>query len=489
MRSLGSHAVVEPIMIEYFERGSTIKLSVRRACWIIVFALSLQAVEHAWGAPPRAMEKSDASDHQGTANAHVGVPPIIDWSQEVSLPDDLLFVDHQNGKKNALIFLVSLGQDGKVVQLRPISGFSLYLNAIAPQIKAFAFAPTLAGKTFILRIQDPLQKLFDNWKLYGSEGCSSATDLQKLYRIGELRLRHADYDSAPDCYKYILDRNPSSVAAQYGFARICMASNHRCALSYLESVIASNPEFIEARQSLASARSKSDGEAVYPAALDEILKLNLPLAQRLWLLDSQASSLNRLDKIEDAIRVIKQWNTAASELLAIYPPAVMTYDVQARHFGLLEEGKGLNDDAIATYRLASSMIALDPLASDHARYEADLGLARTSRKAGHAGEAEDLCNKWKKRWKKLVSSPTRRPSELRQDGAGELGGRWEFSCGSPEKGLALIEDTIKQFPDSNAPYTALSQYYYSIGDIDKAREAEATASRLLEAWGKKLGQF
>jgi hypothetical protein len=39
------------------------------------------------------------------------------------------------------------------------------------------------------------------------------------------------------------------------------------------------------------------------------------------------------------------------------------------------------------------------------------------------------------------------------------------------------------------PTQALSEYYYSVGKIDKARDAEGTAARLLELWNKRLGEF
>ena len=135
------------------------------------------------------------------------------------------------------------------------------------------------------------------------------------------------------------------------------------------------------------------------------------------------------------------------------------------------------------------MATLDKSISGLARFETDLGLARTLKKTGRLPEASDLCNRWKSKWKRLVSKPVHHPWELRQDGAGELRGRWEFSCGSPEKGLALIQEAMKQHPESDAPYTALSEYYYSVGKIDKARDAEGTATRLLELWNKRLGEF
>lgn len=146
--------------------------------------------------------------------------PVIDWSREVSLPDDLLYVPHESGRPQArLIFLISLDAKGAVTSVRAISGFSLYLQRSVEQINRASFSPDLAGKTFVLRIHDPLQKLFDNWKLYRTDGCTSSTDLTTLYRVGALQIGRGNegIDTASHCYKYILDRNPSSVAARYGW--------------------------------------------------------------------------------------------------------------------------------------------------------------------------------------------------------------------------------------------------------------------------------
>src|SRR5262249_21958450 len=101
----------------------------------------------------------------------------------------------------------------------------------------------------------------------------------------------------------------------------------------------------------------------------------------------------------------------------------------------------------------------------------------------------NLCNRWRTKWRRLVSGPVHYKWERRQDGVGELKGRWEFSCGNPEIGLQLIEAAAKKYPESDAPYAALSEYYYSIREIDRARGAEATGARLSEAWAKKLGEF
>jgi tetratricopeptide (TPR) repeat protein len=187
--------------------------------------------------------------------------------------------------------------------------------------------------------------------------------------------------------------------------------------------------------------------------------------------------------------VIRQWNAAAAELMEIYPPATEPYYTDAMHFGLLAEAKGSYEDAVASYRLASRVAVFDRLVPDNARYQIDLGLARSFRQSGHPQEAVDLCNKWKTKWKKLVVRSGRARWETREDGEAELKGRWEFSCGNPETGFQLIEEATRKYPQYDAPYRALAQYDYSIREIEKARDAEATAAKLSEAWTKKAGEF
>lgn len=457
-----------------------------RARWITLSIILSFALVQASCAP--VSEKANGigvSVSKKTTNAQGSVLPVVDWTEEVSLPDDTLYVRHQT---DSLIFLVSLDNERKVTTLRPISGFSLYLGGVADQIKKFSFSPSLADKTFVLRIPDPLQKNNGDAKLYYSGVCTATTDLRRLYQLGAVFWRPNDNIEALHCYKYILDRNPSSVAARYGTAKVCIDKKDQCAFAYLQSLVASNPEFIEARELTIQNPFRSEKEdATFAADLGKLLDLDIPLAERVSILNSQAFWLERQDKIDDAMRVIKQLNATESELLGIYPSAAFAYYTEAIHAGLLEEAKGAYEDAIASYRIADTVAASDRLVPDSSRYEIDLGLARMLRKSGDTEDSKALCEAWSKRWKKLVTRPAHRPGEFREDGIGEVEGRWEFSCGSPEKGLQLIEDAIKKDPESHTPYTALAQYYYSIGEVEKGRDAEATASRLLQAWEDRWG--
>jgi len=426
-----------------------------------------------------------------TVGPQSSVPPVVDWTRDVSLPDDILFARHAMDAKFEPTFLVTLDAAGKVTAMRPIVGFSLYLSSLSAQVRQFTFSPDLAGKTFVLRIPDPLSKYMSDWKKFGSEVCTPTTDLRTLYQLGVIFFwRLSDSRFAEHCYKYILDKNPSSVAARWGVFNICRRQKDRCDLSYLQSLVASNPDFIEARENIIENpfRSKEE-DATFAADLGEILKLDIPPAARVQILSDQLFWLEHEDRIDSAIPVIKQFNAAQSELLAIYPPAVFEYYVEDMEASLLEEAKGFFGDAIATYRIAGAVTSLYSLVPDMSRYEIDLGLARALRKSGNPEDAEMLCNKWSRRWKKLVNRPVHHAWELREDGVGELEGRWEFSCGSPAKGLQLIEQVSKKYPDSSAPYTALAQYYYSIGEIEKARAAEATASRLLQEWADKVSGY
>jgi len=467
-------------------QGWATRLSVRR---IIVFALLFLAVKPASAIEPyRIRIVAHTSESQKPANPKEPEPPIVEWHQELKLPDDILNVNHTPTSR-PLIFLVSLDLVGKVIAVRPIDGFSLYLKYAAEQISKSDFLPPLAGKTFVLLVNDPLEKRLDNWQLYRTETCKATSDLPTLYEVAALHIgrpigldENGGNDLASRCYKYILDRNPSSVAARSGVADLCFFAKESCAYGYLQSLIASNPEFIEARHDLASIQLWSHDDEAYIAALGEILALEIPLAERARLLSSQAFFLNRLNRIDDTIRVIKKLNASVSELLAIYPEAASSYYSDEMDYGLLEEAKGMEEDAINSYRLGASGAAMNRMLPDIVRYELDLGLARTLRKTGDSAGAQSLCDRWATRWKKL--GPHRSLLSLgniQGSVAGELQGRWEFSCGNAETGLQLIQQAAKKYPDSSAPYRALAQYYYSIGEIQKAREAKATADRLFAA--------
>jgi hypothetical protein len=76
--------------------------------------------------------------------------------------------------------------------------------------------------------------------------------------------------------------------------------------------------------------------------------------------------------------------------MGIYPPAATADYIRAMHAGLLEEAKGFLEEAMTSYRLASSVAAFDRMVPDSARYEIDLGLARTLRKSGDSADAAPL---------------------------------------------------------------------------------------------------
>ena len=421
--------------------------------------------------------------------AKSGVPPVLEWTQGFSLPDDLLYVRHHSSGGDDLIFLASLDADGGVAAIRPISGYSIYMSAAGEQIKQAARVPALGGRTVIFQAPDPLNKYTSDVKSFGGGSCTPATDLRRLYQLGAY-LRNQEQDSgAARCYRLILELNPDSLAGRWGAAQLCWsAKDSECGEEYTKSVIASNPEFIEARADLARHRLEQQGYEGYIGEVDDILKLDMPLAERAALLDLQIFRLRENDRIDDVIPVIKRWMSVITELLQVYRPAFRYY-VQAFDAAMLEESKGLTADALVSYRLAATAADFDRSIPESRRYDVDLGLARTLRRAGNAADAKALCDRWVRRRNHLINRPPRAPWEAWQDGSGEVEGRWEFSCGSPEKGLQLIQASSRKYPDSNAAYTALSEYYYTVGDVEKAREAAATASRLMRVWAHRLGQF
>jgi len=172
-----------------------------RAYWSMVVVILVLAV--VWGSSTPAQAETDQTDHLGTtgiANPLNSTPPVVDWQGEVNLPDDILFVRHTTGGL-APAFLVSLDSAGKVSTLRTISGFSLYLNPLRDQVKQFTFSPDLEGKTFVLRLRDPLARYMGNAQLVHTATCSPETDLHTLYELG-VHLIHSEEqnEEAARCY-------------------------------------------------------------------------------------------------------------------------------------------------------------------------------------------------------------------------------------------------------------------------------------------------
>ncbi|WP_263416694.1 tetratricopeptide repeat protein [Terriglobus albidus] len=411
------------------------------------------------------------------------LPRVIDWTPTTPLPDDLVFVNHLGPGNKGVTFLVTLGEDGKVSEVQPIGGFSLYLSRLTPQIKQATFDPKQTGRAFVLRLkEDPQQKSLEAWETYSQQTCTPRTALSVMYRVAELRLG-SDDNAASHCYKYILDKNPSSLAARYGVARQCLDREDLCAESYLESLVESDPDFVEARVGLASLHSWSEGEMAHVAAYEEMLKLQLPLATRESLLNSEIFTLERAHHLDQAVDATERWNAALTRLLAVYPRQVLFRYTEAIDHALLEEAAGKFQNAAVTYQLATSIVRQNQAASEFSAYLIDLGLARSLTHLARPAEAKLLCDRWKGRWKQIAGHSSRNASA---DGVMELEARWEFSCGAPQRGEELINSAITKYPESDAPYNALSEFYYSIGQIDQARSAKAKAEQLREASAEKL---
>ena len=424
------------------------------------------------------------STQNGTRGAEP-LPRVIDWTPTNPLPDDLVFVNHLGPGNKGVTFLVTLGADGKVSEVQPIGGFSLYLSRLTPQIKQATFDPKQTGRVFVLRLkEDPQQKSLTEWETYSRQTCTPRTALSVMYRVAEFRIG-SDDNAASHCYKYILDKNPSSLAARYGVARQCLDREDLCAESYLESLVESDPDFLEARVGLASLRSWSDGEMAHVAAYEEMLKLQLPLATRESLLNSEVFTLEHTKHLDEAVEATERWNTALTRLLAVYPRQVLFRYTEAIDHALLEEAAGKFQNAAVTYQLATSIVRQNQAASEFSAYLIDLGLARSLTHLARPAEAKVLCDRWKGRWKQIAGHP-QRASGRSADGVTELEARWEFSCGAPQKGEEMIKSAIAKNPESDAPYNALSEFYYSIGQIDQARTAKAKAAELREASAEKL---
>jgi hypothetical protein len=209
---------------------------------------------------PRRVSAEPAS--RGKQSVAASMPPIVEWGQDVSLPDDVLFVRHVIAS-SGLVFLASLDADGRVKTIKPISGFSLYLVPAAEQIKGSAHLSALAGKTVVFRAPDPLRKYASDTKSFRGKACTPSTDLLRLYQFGAY-LRVPEMGDAAPCYRYILERNPNSLAGRWGAAQFCrLAKDAKCEETYLQSIAASNPEFIDARVGLARIRGAQEGYKAY----------------------------------------------------------------------------------------------------------------------------------------------------------------------------------------------------------------------------------
>ncbi len=412
-------------------------------------------------------------------------PKVIEWTQELRIPDDLLYSRHVYYGEKRLVFEVSLDSSGRVQRLRPITGFSLYLAAFEDQLKGWNFGKELSNSTIVVRTADPFVRVLSGSRAEAATACTPLASDRTLYQAGAVLWRDQDNSAAKRCYQYLLKRNPSSVAARWGMADICLSEKAQCAVEYLSDLVASHPEFIEAQRRLAGYPKSKD----YAAKLDKILSLEMPLYDRLSLFTDEIYALDEQRKFSEEADVIRKWNALAPELFAIYPQLLYGGEIPASHFALVLEGLGATPDALSTYRIAAAAAKQNPLKAPIAIYQIDMGLARTLRRTGRDEEAGALCSAWRTKWKKLIEPPARHSWERRDNGPNELQARWEFSCGNPELGLRLIEASISKSPDSGGAYEVLSQYYYSQGDIQKGREADDTAYNLQQQWGRRAISF
>jgi hypothetical protein len=408
-----------------------------------------------------------------------GPYPVVDWNGKVQLPDDILFIPH--GTPAVLppaLFLVTLDGRGAVQEATPLDGFSPYLERTIVAIKAASFPARYAAQRIVVREPDPELGVLLPDSQPPPPRCSEGEDLRALYQKGLWSWWRSDRVKAAECYEYILKRNPSSVAARYGRANLCRERHDQCDVEYLDGLVTTNPDFYEAKLSLAFARGIGPQSRV--AALRSTLGLNLPLETRIGALQFMIVDLDNLHEIDDEVEAIRQWTEANQVMQQIHREDELGLVVNGLNAGLREEGRQKYLDALRTYRMADLAAARSGGTPKAYIFEVELGEVRALKHTGDVTQSEAICS----RLKSQVAGVAR---DSRESGGEreEFGAMWEFSCGNTANGLQTISNARAKHPKSCAPYDALEEYYYSIGEFEKARQARATSDELYQAWSEQ----
>jgi len=207
-------------------------------------------------------------------------------------------------------------------------------------------------------------------------------------------------------------------------------------------------------------------------------------------LKTQADEARKAGHIDEEINYRQQLSQKAWETFAIDPTSLDKYQRYNIIFlndiplGLLLEGTHQWPEAEAIFRHNEAELAANSVAGNDIKSENQLLLAYLLASEGKTEDAKNICSHWKGRMRHFAAG---------QDTAHRYGipvapisdtpevevAKWDLACGEPQEALALLTKQIAAHPHMLASFTVLSNYYYALGDFQKARKAEAEGATAL----------
>jgi hypothetical protein len=197
-----------------------------------------------------------------------------------------------------------------------------------------------------------------------------------------------------------------------------------------------------------------------------------------------ADEAHKTGRIDDEISIRERVSEKAWAEHDRNPESLTQYDLYGLisendfRLALLLEGTHRWGEAEQMFRHNQTELARMKIAGNDIKSENQLLLAHLLASEGRAEAAGSICSQWKHRVRHLASgqdsahiygipvAPIRDTPEVEV-------AKWDLACGKPEEGLSLLAGQIAAHPHMLASYTSVSEYYCSVGDFQKARQAEA----------------
>ena len=200
-----------------------------------------------------------------------------------------------------------------------------------------------------------------------------------------------------------------------------------------------------------------------------------------------ADSAHKAGRFEEEIALRQRFSREAWATYDSDPKSLGRYNRWAIVFfndlplALLLEGTNKLSDAEVLYRHNQRELAHERLAGNDIKSQNELHLAHLLYRQGKDSEAISICSHWKSRVKHnadfalyAVKHNTPTPP-LYLTPEVEIA-KWDLACGKEEEGLKLLTQQIVEHPDMLAPFSVLSEYYFSLGEFPRAQKVESDGS-------------
>jgi tetratricopeptide (TPR) repeat protein len=262
-----------------------------------------------------------------------------------------------------------------------------------------------------------------------------------------------------------------------------LMDDERTAIAEYQEALTLMPGVYEARIGIAISQRRAGHLGAAGATLLEAATRARSLPARQKINDLRAYLYRDLRDRKSVAAASEDAFLAQRELHLRHPDpfsrAILTFN--ARSLGIVLEEVGEFTKA-EKYFAESVMWSYDEKVSEAVRFEADLGHARSLRKLGNPDAATKTCNEWRRRLDGIHSES----DNAHWGGRSIVQARWEFSCGSFERGIQLVRAELQRHPTSDTPYLALEEGYRSRGDSALADQAHALSEKVRTAHDRAI---